>query len=158
MTRTEENAGILVEGLELAIFTGAPGKVEGEFAQWRKDHPRAVVVKVDTGSPIIKSGRLKGIHLTDSPPMRDSVLIAISVLYRESPPPVASMDPKIEALLADKEKFSIKKMSRGIEELLIRRALEKTKGSPLHAAQLLEISQRALLYKIKEYGITYTTR
>jgi UDP-GlcNAc:undecaprenyl-phosphate GlcNAc-1-phosphate transferase len=42
----------------------------------------------------------------------------------------------------------------GIEEVLIRRALEKTKGNRTRAAEILEISHRALLYKIKEYGIS----
>jgi len=36
---------------------------------------------------------------------------------------------------------------------LIRKALRKTKGNHTHAARLLEISHRALLYKIKDYGI-----
>ena len=36
---------------------------------------------------------------------------------------------------------------------LIRRALEKTKGNRTRAAELLEISHRALLYKIKDYGL-----
>ena len=50
--------------------------------------------------------------------------------------------------------YSIKKTTRTIEEILIRRALEKTKGNRTRAAELLEISHRALLYKIKEFGIT----
>jgi two-component system response regulator AtoC len=49
--------------------------------------------------------------------------------------------------------LSIKKASRRSEETLIRRALEKTKGNRTRAAELLEISHRALLYKIREYGI-----
>jgi len=49
--------------------------------------------------------------------------------------------------------LSIKKTSRLIEEELIRRALEKTQGNRTNAAKILEISHRALLYKIKEYGI-----
>jgi two-component system response regulator AtoC len=40
-----------------------------------------------------------------------------------------------------------------MEMTLIKRALKKTKGNHTHAARLLEISHRALLYKIKEYGI-----
>ncbi|MFO0651095.1 MAG: helix-turn-helix domain-containing protein [Polyangiales bacterium] len=35
----------------------------------------------------------------------------------------------------------------------MRRALERTKGNRTRAAELLEISHRALLYKIKEFGI-----
>ncbi len=54
--------------------------------------------------------------------------------------------------LADEE-YSIKKATKILETNLIRRALEKTKGNHTHAARLLEISHRALLYKIKEYGI-----
>ncbi len=49
--------------------------------------------------------------------------------------------------------LSIKKTSRLIEEILIRRALAKTKGNRTKAAEFLEISHRALLYKIKDYHI-----
>jgi two-component system response regulator AtoC len=49
--------------------------------------------------------------------------------------------------------LSIKKTARVIEEVLIRRALQQTKGNRTRAAALLEISHRALLYKIKDYQI-----
>ena len=49
--------------------------------------------------------------------------------------------------------LSIKKSTRLIEDVLIRRALEATKGNRTRASLLLEISHRALLYKIKDYGI-----
>jgi len=49
--------------------------------------------------------------------------------------------------------LSIKKTSRFMEETLIRRALEQTRGNRTAACKLLEISHRALLYKIKDYGI-----
>ena len=51
------------------------------------------------------------------------------------------------------EEYSIKKGSRMLELGLIRKALKKTKGNHTQAARLLEISHRALLYKIKDYGI-----
>ncbi len=51
------------------------------------------------------------------------------------------------------EEYSIKKSSKILETNLIRKALRRTKGNHTHAARLLEISHRALLYKIKEYGI-----
>jgi two-component system response regulator AtoC len=60
-----------------------------------------------------------------------------------TPTPVALMD----------DDQSIKRASRRSEEDLIRRALIKTNGNRTRAAELLEISHRALLYKIKEYGI-----
>jgi two-component system, NtrC family, response regulator AtoC len=49
--------------------------------------------------------------------------------------------------------LSIKKTTRIIEEELIRRALKHTSGNRTNAAKILEISHRALLYKIKEYGV-----
>ncbi len=50
--------------------------------------------------------------------------------------------------------LSIKKTVRAIEEELIRRALAKTGGNRTKAAKILEISHRALLYKIKQYGVS----
>jgi two-component system response regulator AtoC len=49
--------------------------------------------------------------------------------------------------------LSIKKATRALEMDLIQRALEITRGNRTGAARLLEISHRALLYKIKEYGL-----
>lgn len=49
--------------------------------------------------------------------------------------------------------LSIKKTTRMIERDLIQRALAQTGGNRTHAARLLEISHRTLLYKIEEYGI-----
>ncbi len=51
------------------------------------------------------------------------------------------------------EGLSIKKASQAMEKELIARALEKTDGNRTKAAELLEISHRALLYKIKNYGL-----
>ena len=50
--------------------------------------------------------------------------------------------------------LSIKRASRRVEEELIRQALARTGGNRTHAAELLDISHRALLYKIKEYGVS----
>ncbi|QDG50004.1 sigma-54-dependent Fis family transcriptional regulator [Persicimonas caeni] len=55
--------------------------------------------------------------------------------------------------LFNSDELSIKKMSTALERILIRRALEKTGGNRTNAAKLLEISHRALLYKIKDYGL-----
>ncbi len=49
--------------------------------------------------------------------------------------------------------FSLKRARRAFEAQMIKRALRSTQGNRTHAAKLLEISHRALLYKIKEYGI-----
>jgi two-component system response regulator AtoC len=59
---------------------------------------------------------------------------------------------RIQSTLSAGE-LSIKKTTRVIEEELIRKALQLTGGNRTSAAKILEISHRALLYKIKDYGI-----
>jgi two-component system response regulator AtoC len=49
--------------------------------------------------------------------------------------------------------LSLKRARRHFEAEMIRKALTATGGNRTHAARLLQISHRALLYKIKEYGI-----
>ena len=49
--------------------------------------------------------------------------------------------------------LSIKKAEEAIEKELIKKALDATGGNKTKAAELLEISHRALLYKIKGYGL-----
>ena len=65
----------------------------------------------------------------------------------------SAMSTSGKAILLDESELSIKQATRRIEEELIRRALEHTGGNRTKAAQLLEISHRALLYKLKEFGI-----
>ena len=49
--------------------------------------------------------------------------------------------------------LSIKQATKELEINLISRVLDQTKGNRTRAAKVLEISHRALLYKIKEYGL-----
>lgn len=49
--------------------------------------------------------------------------------------------------------LSIKRNRRNMEKTLIQRALDTTGGNRTQAARLLEISHRALSYKLKEYGL-----
>jgi len=49
--------------------------------------------------------------------------------------------------------LSLKRARRAAEIDVIGRALHATGGNRTHAARLLQISHRALLYKIKEFGI-----
>ena len=53
----------------------------------------------------------------------------------------------------DPGSLSLKRARRTAEAETIRRALAATGGNRTHAAKLLEISHRALLYKIKEFGL-----
>ncbi len=52
------------------------------------------------------------------------------------------------------DNLSIKQKTSALEIDLIQRALAKTGGNRTHAAKILEISHRALLYKLKEYGLS----
>lgn len=67
-------------------------------------------------------------------------------------PPVVRGDSE-GAIFIPESGTSIKKATRAIEESLIRKALQQTGGNKTQAAKILEISHRALLYKIREYGI-----
>jgi len=49
--------------------------------------------------------------------------------------------------------YSLAAARRRFETAWIRDALEAAKGNRTHAARLLGISHRALLYKLKEYGL-----
>ena len=49
--------------------------------------------------------------------------------------------------------LSLKVAEEMIERRLIRKALEQTRGNRTHAARILEISHRSLLYKLKEYNL-----
>jgi two-component system response regulator AtoC len=49
--------------------------------------------------------------------------------------------------------LSVKRGTRALEVRLIRAALDRTGGNRTRAAALLELSYRALLYKIREYGL-----
>jgi len=57
------------------------------------------------------------------------------------------------AFTASPDELSIKKLSRLLEEDLIVKALSRAQGNRTRAAKLLEISHRALLYKLKKYKL-----
>jgi len=63
--------------------------------------------------------------------------------------PVRPLD---DAELGEDE-LSVKKHGAVLEKRLIRRALERTGGNKTKAAELLELSSRALLYKMRDYGL-----
>jgi two-component system response regulator AtoC len=49
--------------------------------------------------------------------------------------------------------LSVKRATAALETRLIAEALSRTGGNRTRAAELLDLSYRALLYKIKEYGL-----
>jgi len=75
-----------------------------------------------------------------------------SITEQSLPAALRESTSPAHAFLASDE-LSIKKASAYIEEELIKRALKETGGNRTHAAKLLEISHRSLLYKLKSYGI-----
>ena len=74
------------------------------------------------------------------------------IRLEQLPDPILDANRQGSVSLGEKD-LSIKKASREMERNLIRRALDRTRGNRTHAARLLEISHRTLLYKIEEYGI-----
>jgi len=49
--------------------------------------------------------------------------------------------------------LSVKRRTEELERALIKEALERTRGNRTRAAKLLDLSHRALLYKIRDYGL-----
>ena len=49
--------------------------------------------------------------------------------------------------------LSVKRRTDELERALIKEALERTRGNRTRAAKLLDLSHRALLYKIRDYGL-----
>ena len=84
----------------------------------------------------------RAVVLVDGPTIDAAFLASVGGGARSMPAPV------------DDGELSIKKATRTLEQDLIRRALGVTQGNRTNAAKLLEISHRALLYKMKEYGIS----
>ncbi|MEO0326197.1 MAG: sigma-54 dependent transcriptional regulator, partial [Myxococcota bacterium] len=84
---------------------------------------------------------------------RAMVLTAGDRLGAEDLPDRLNQPFDARRLVLDTDELSIKKMQRFMERTLIARALEKTGGNRTQASKHLEISHRALLYKIKDYGL-----
>ncbi len=80
--------------------------------------------------------------------LADGALVDVDDL----PPKLRQADDPVRRAV-DESELSVKRATRQIEEALIRKALEATGGNRTRAAELLELSPRALLYKIKEFGL-----
>jgi two-component system, NtrC family, response regulator AtoC len=69
------------------------------------------------------------------------------------PAAVQSLEAPVTASGDDDLDLSVKRRTESLERTLIQRALRQTSGNRTRAARLLDLSHRALLYKIKEYGL-----
>ena len=74
------------------------------------------------------------------------------------PPSVRDATSKPSLAVGGEDDLSIKRRVAALEAELIARALEHTGGNRTHACRMLEISHRALLYKMKDYGIDVPPR
>jgi two-component system, NtrC family, response regulator AtoC len=85
---------------------------------------------------------------------RAVVLAEGPVLGEEDlPETVRAAPPAAEVVAPGDGGFSLKRAVRNVEAQLVRAALERTGGNRTRASELLGISYRALLYKIKDYGL-----
>ena len=82
-----------------------------------------------------------------------AVVLAEKPVIGEEDLPDAVRDAPPPAGVAAPGDLSIKRGTRDLEARLIQAALDRTGGNRTRAAELLQISYRALLYKIKEYGL-----
>jgi two-component system, NtrC family, response regulator AtoC len=69
--------------------------------------------------------------------------------------PVAIRAPAEAVAPAEHLDLSVKRQMEALERSLIERALQRTSGNRTRAARLLELSHRALLYKIRDYGLDH---
>ena len=71
----------------------------------------------------------------------------------DMPPHVATPVAALDGPDLPDDELSVKKHGALLEKRLIKQALDRTGGNKTRAADLLELSSRALLYKIREYGL-----
>jgi two-component system response regulator AtoC len=77
-----------------------------------------------------------------------------SIEIKDLPEHLRTFEPQVVALGAfSNDSLSIKLHAEQLEIRLIKEALIRTGGNRTHAARLLEISHRALLYKLKDYHL-----
>jgi two-component system response regulator AtoC len=69
------------------------------------------------------------------------------------PESVRRPPPDTPTLAGDTDDLSVKRHGARLEKHLIQVALDRTGGNKTQAAELLELSPRALRYKIQEYGV-----
>jgi two-component system, NtrC family, response regulator AtoC len=76
-----------------------------------------------------------------------------NIAVDDLPDHVRSPLPGIDDADLGDDELSVKKHGAALERRLIRQALERTGGNKTRAAELLDLSSRALLYKVREYGL-----
>jgi two-component system response regulator AtoC len=133
-----------------------PALVDHFLAKYRRLRPDAPLGGVSPGAlEVLRAHRWPGnVRELEHAVERAMVLADGPFIEEGDLPDDVRMSPErgTPAVPADGD-LSVKRAFRSLEERLIRDALERTGGNRTRAAELLELSYRALLYKIKEYGI-----
>ncbi|HZZ85683.1 MAG TPA: sigma-54 dependent transcriptional regulator [Anaeromyxobacteraceae bacterium] len=148
-----------VVGIRLPPLRERPGDVEPLarhfLARYARLRPEAPVAGFAPGAlEALRDWRWPGNVRELEHAVERAVVLCEGGLIREEDLPDRVRDaPPAPPLAVGVDTLSVKKAGRALEEQLIRRALERTSGNRTRAAELLELSYRALLYKIKEYGI-----
>jgi len=75
------------------------------------------------------------------------------ITLEDLPESVRRPPPESAGLSVDGDDLSVKRQGARLEKHLIELALDRTGGNKTQAAELLDLSPRALRYKIQEYGI-----
>ncbi len=86
---------------------------------------------------------------------RAIILSSNNIITEDALPPEIKIRnlPEKDLSSYSSDDLSLKKASRLLEIDLIKKALKVSKGNHTKAAKILEISHRALLYKLKEYNL-----
>lgn len=76
-----------------------------------------------------------------------------SITVNDLPHHICAPVPTFDGGDLGEDELSVKKHTSVLESRLIRKALERTGGNKTQAAELLDISLRALSYKVRDYGL-----
>jgi two-component system response regulator AtoC len=82
-----------------------------------------------------------------------SLLVCDARLVREEDLPADVRAPAGPAASADPDDLSVPRRTAALERSLIAAALARSGGNKAAAARLLELSYKALLYKIRDHGL-----
>jgi len=131
-----------------------PALVEHFLSKYRRLRPEEPLTGVSPQAlEVLRSHRWPGNVRELEHAVERAVVLADGPLIGEDDLPDEVRAAPVPAAVAPGRDLSVKRAFRSLEEQFIRAALERTGGNRTRAAELLDLSYRALLYKIKEYGI-----
>jgi len=131
-----------------------PALVEHFLAKYRRLRPEAPLQGVSPEAlEVLRSHRWPGNVRELEHAVERAVVLADGPVVQEGDLPDEVRAAPAPGALAPGRDLSVKRAFRALEEQFIRAALDRTAGNRTRAAELLDLSYRALLYKIKEYGI-----